>query len=216
MDEFHPQCVFSAIDAGSRYAWENQPLIAQWNLARLAEAILPLLHEDPEEAVAMAEDALMAFAPDYAAHCGAAFRAKLALPVDAPSSLVQDTLDLLARQQVDFTLFFTLLTRAAAAGDAAPLAALFRDGADFSAWYASWNEHARPDSLLPAMQAANPVLIPRNHLIEQAIRAANEGDFSVFHRLAKAWQEPWAPDAPADLQAAPEPHEKVHQTFCGT
>lgn len=222
MDAFHPKCVFSAIDRNGRYAWANQPGIAQWNLTRLAETLLPLISDDDEAAVDHAKAALQAFLPQFHRSYHRVFGDKLGLHSDSqsgegPQAFIENTLNLLAAQQVDFTLFFSHLTRHAAGGDTVSLAALFSDATVLNPWLEAWKQTAANHPRVEAMKAANPVLIPRNHRIEQAIQAAYRGDLAPFHRLVEAWQHPFE-DRPedVDLQAAPTTHEVVRQTFCGT
>lgn len=235
MDAFHPQCVYSAIDRHGRYAWGQQPTICQWNLTRLAETLLPLLAEEADTARGLAEQALGGFADRFQAHYLTGFRAKLGWAPESNgargaaagaaegAAFVKSTLATLAAQAVDFTLFFRHLTRVAAGQDgaAAEAAALFREPAAGAAWLAEWQAAVGRDGVsaaqLAAMRAVNPVRIPRNHRVEEAIRRAHDGDFGPFHRLVDALAEPYA-ERPefADLELAPLPHERVTQTFCGT
>jgi uncharacterized protein YdiU (UPF0061 family) len=217
MDTFHPRCVYSSIDSRGRYAWGSQPDIGLWNVTRFAETLLPLLSEDQSEAVKIAEAALSRYPGRFREQYVARFFAKLGLPPSAPAELIQECFDLLASQEVDFTLFFRHLTRVAAGGDPHTLAAMFSNGEPFEQWFAKWEREANPARHLADMRAANPVLIPRNHRVEQAIQAAYRGDFAPFHRLVDALVAPWAEHSEyADLETPPRPEEVVHQTFCGT
>jgi serine/tyrosine/threonine adenylyltransferase len=217
MDAFHPQCVFSSIDRRGRYAWGNQPDIGLWNITRFAEALLPLLAEDAGEATQIAEGVLSRYPERFGAQYIARFRAKFGLPPQAPVALIHTGLNLLAAQEVDFTLFFRNLIRAAGGEDSATLAAMFSDRVPFEEWFAQWRREANPDARLAGMRAANPILIPRNHRVEQAIQRGYSGDFAPFHRLVDALAAPYAEQAEyADLEAPPRPEEIVHQTFCGT
>jgi uncharacterized protein YdiU (UPF0061 family) len=127
----------------------------------------------------------------------------------------KETLAVLADQHVDFTLLFRQLTRVAAGEDSAALVDLFDSPEVGDQWLGQWREVARPD--VEVMRGANPVLIPRNHRVEEAIKQAYEGDFATFHRLVEAWAEPYAErEEYADLEKAPLEEEKVRQTFCGT
>ena len=119
MDAFHPRCVYSSIDSGGRYAWGSQPDIGLWNVTRFAETLLPLLSEDQSEAIRIAEAALSGYPGRFRSQYVARFRAKLGLPPEAPVELIEECLDLLAVQEVDFTLFFRHLTRVAGGGDPA-------------------------------------------------------------------------------------------------
>jgi uncharacterized protein YdiU (UPF0061 family) len=132
--------------------------------------------------------------------------------------LVQECLELLAAQQVDFTLFFRRLTRVAAGDDSGVLSGMFSSREPFEKWFAKWRgETAEASSRLAAMRCANPTLIPRNHRVEQAIQSAYAGDFAPFHRLIDALAAPYADQVEyADLETPPGPEEIVRQTFCGT
>ena len=217
MDGFRAKCVFSSIDTGGRYAWGNQPDIGLWNLTRFAETLLPLLSETESDAIALAQGALHTYAPRFGGQFGSRFRAKLGLPAEAPETLVSQCLDLLEAQQVDFTQFFRRLTDVAAEGAPAPLAAMFSDRGPFDVWFETWRREAEPAARLTEMRDANPVRIPRNHRVEQAIQGAYRGDFAPFHRLVEALATPYT-DQPdfADLELPPRPEEVVRETFCGT
>ena len=217
MDAFHSQSVFSSIDAGGRYAWGNQPDIGFWNVTRFAETLLPLLSEDPGEATKIAEAALSGYPKRFGGQYIARFRAKFGLPPEAPVALIQECLDLLSAQEVDFTLFFRHLTRVAGREDSQTLAAMFSFNEPFEKWFAKWCSDANPAKHLADMRAANPILIPRNHRVEQAIQSAYGGDFAQFHRLVDALAAPYVDQVEyADLETPPRREEIVHQTFCGT
>ncbi len=217
MEEFRPGCVFSSIDTRGRYSWGNQGNIAFWNLTRLAETLLPLISEDPEVAKEKAETVLERFPNLFGEQYVSRFQAKLGLVGDVSANLIQETLKMLDEQQVDFTLFFRRLTLAAEGSRSSAVGELFSDPLAFEKWFAEWEALSRGDAELEAMRAANPVLIPRNHRVEQAIQAAYRGDYSVFNRLVDAYADPFAEDsAYSDLEDRPLPGEVVHQTFCGT
>ena len=217
MDAFHSQCVFSSIDSGARYAWGNQSDIGLWNLTRFAETLLPLLSEDPSKATKIAEAALSGYPERFGGQYIARFRAKFGLPREAPVELIKECLDLLGTQAADYTLFFRQLTRVAGGDDSQTLTAMFRSSEPFGKWFAKWRREADPTKHLTDMRAANPILIPRNHRVEQAIRSAYAGDFAQFHRLVDALAAPYADQVEyADLETPPRPEEIVHETFCGT
>ncbi|HWO67940.1 MAG TPA: YdiU family protein, partial [Umezawaea sp.] len=165
MDAFDPATVFSSIDEGGRYAFGNQPAVAQWNLARLAEALLPLFSDDQEQGIALAVEALGAFREHFESAWSAGMRAKLGLPdgVD-DSALVDDLLALLRENHVDHTSFHRRLATAAR-GDAEPAREVFLDLAGIDAWLERWRA-LNPDAA--AMDRVNPVYVPRNHLVEEA------------------------------------------------
>ena len=226
MDAYDPATVYSSIDTVGRYAYGNQPRIAQWNLARLAETLLPLLAEDKDAAVKEANEALGGFSTRFETAYAAGLRRKLGLFQPRPDdlSLAQDLLERMARNGADFTLTFRRLCDAAASpdGDAA-VRSLFTDPSAFDDWAARWRhrlaeEGGEANERRAAMRAANPAFIPRNHLVEEAISAAvNNGDFSPFESLLTVLSTPYD-DQPAFGRYAepPRPDQIVHQTFCGT
>ncbi len=217
MEAFHPGCVFSSIDSRGRYAWGNQGNIAFWNLTRLAETLLPLLADEVDVAKEKAERVLQTFPDLFGEAYAQRFEAKLGLGEGVSRELIQEALQLLASQEVDFTLFFRRLTSVAGGGEKGSLEALFRDRAAFDAWFSKWERRREKEDGLCRMKASNPVLIPRNHRVEQAIQAAYRGDFSVFDRLVEAYRMPYVENFEyADLEALPRAEEVVRQTFCGT
>lgn len=217
MDVFHPKAVFSSIDRDSRYAWGNQPSIGIWNMSRFAECLQPLLHDDEATAHALTESALHDYSEQFRSAYSRRFRAKLCLPSSAPEEIIQESLTLIANQQVDFTLFFRRLTLVAAGEHPNQLKALFPDEAAFDHWFALWEPLSEPENLLAEMRAANPIVIPRNHRVEEAIQSAYRGNFTPFHRLHEALKQPYTEDlSRSDLETPPSPEEIVRETFCGT
>ena len=234
VEAYDPQAVFSSIDSRGRYAFGNQPGIAQWNLTRLAEALLPLFSDEPEEAAAQATAVVEAFPATYGRHFLAGQRAKLGLQRadDADdAALAADWLDLLHAGRVDFTLAWRRLGDAAA-GDDASLRALLADAGAAETWLARWRDRcARDDegsdagtatageSRAERMRRVNPWLIPRNHRVEEALAAASDnGDLGPFERLLAAVRHPWDETADNAPYAEPAPAEVTarYQTFCGT
>ncbi len=217
MEAFDPATVYSSIDTGGRYAYGNQPVVAEWNLARLAEALLPLFDHDQEQAVALGVESLGVFRRQYSTAWSAGMRAKLGLPEDlddaVTSPLVEELLTLLQNSHVDHTSFFRGLG-AAARGDAESTRGLFLDLAAFDAWVVRWR------SLGPnadAMDRVNPVYIPRNHLVEEALVAATEGDLDPLRRLLDAVATPYEERPGLERYAATAPKDfGAYQTFCGT
>jgi uncharacterized protein YdiU (UPF0061 family) len=218
MEAYDPGTVFSSIDAGGRYAYGNQPGAAEWNLARLAEALLPLLHNDQEQAVAFAVESLGAFRVLYRDAWTAGMLAKLGVAhcVEAAdaSDLVDVLLTLMQNSHVDYTSFFRNLG-AAAQGDDEPARGLFLDLSAFDAWLERWRG-LRPDG--DAMDRVNPVYIPRNHLVEHALAAATDGDLAPLERLLDAVGAPYDKRDDLENYAAPAPQEfgATYRTFCGT
>ncbi|ADE53126.1 protein adenylyltransferase SelO [Coraliomargarita akajimensis] len=219
MEQFHPQCVFSSIDQQGRYAWGNQAQIAYWNLTRFAETLLPLIHDDQDQAIKQAEQSLDAFPSVFESVYRDTFAAKLGLVPQQPGNpgLIKHTLEQLAEQQIDFTVFFRRLTRVAQGDDTAEFVALWQTEAAGRDWLQAWHNLAQPETQLSAMLGANPVRIPRNHQVERAIQAGYAGDFSPFHRLVDGLGQPFADQSEyADLETPAAPEERVTETFCGT
>lgn len=220
LDGYDPETVFSAIDTGGRYAYGNQPSITLWNLTRLAEALLPLLAEDTDAAVALAQTALEAFAPRFQAAYDTGIARKLGLAgnSEADTILGAEFLGLLGKQGADFTLSFRHLSRLKAGlADEAPLRAALGEDPALEEWLTRWT--ARSAATAPgAMLAVNPAYIPRNHRIAAAIAAAQEDDdFTLFDRLMAVLAQPFEERADvADYEDAPRPDERVRRTFCGT
>jgi protein adenylyltransferase len=207
LEAFDPATVYSSIDHAGRYAYGNQPAIAEWNLARLAEALLPLLDDNVELAV----EALGKFRPQYNAAFSAGMSAKLGVAADA--ALVNDVLALLRADHVDFTSFFRTLG-SAARGDAAPTRRFFVDLDGIDAWLARWRALG-PDA--EAMDRVNPIYIPRNHLVEEALTAATDGDLAPLESLVEAVTAPFDERPGLERYAAPAPPDfGAYQTFCGT
>jgi serine/tyrosine/threonine adenylyltransferase len=223
LDEYDPRKVFSSIDERGRYAYANQPGIGQWNIARLAECLLPLLDADEEKAIEAANGVLKDFGDTFQAAWLQAFRDKLGLAGEGEDDrvLVSDFLELMHQGEADFTLTFRTLSKIAGGAAVDTLTDLFTAPLGLSDWITRWRARIDDDRSAAerqaAMEAVNPALIPRNHRIEEAIAAAIYGDFSFFHRLVEAIAHPYAEDPEtADLRLPPKPEERVTRTFCGT
>ncbi|MFD1331158.1 YdiU family protein [Methylopila musalis] len=226
LDAYDPAASFSSIDEFGRYAYANQPNIGQWNLTRLAESLLPLLDPDPNAALEQARGLLKRYPELFNVAYLDGLRAKLGFAEgrEEDLSLVQDLLDLMARDRADYTLTFRRLARAAERpeGDAA-LNASFADAAGFDGWSARWRarlsaEGRAPDVVAAAMRRVNPAIIPRNHRVEAVIAAAVErDDFAPFEELRAATAAPYD-DRPAfAAYADPAPEDfGPYRTFCGT
>ncbi|SFF00849.1 YdiU family protein [Nitrosomonas sp. Nm166] len=219
MDAYDPNTVFSSIDHLGRYRYSNQPRIAQWNLARFAETLLPLIHPVQEKAITLAEEAIHAFPEIYQIHWTAGMRKKLGLFTDETEDieLIETLLAWMHKHRADYTNSFHAL-----ASKTLPEDAVFRD-AEFVAWHARWQTRLSRQSSsmnmsLCLMRANNPAIIPRNHRVEEALSAASEhGDYLLIHQLLAAVTNPYV-DAPehSDYRIPPAPSERVYQTFCGT
>jgi len=217
MDTFNPATVFSSIDHSGRYAYRNQPVIAQWNLARLAETLLPLIDADPGAAVEAATDALNTFAQRHDAYWTAGISAKLGL-AHADQQLLADLPTLLQTHGVDWTRFFRALS-SCVRGDDEPARSLFAEPVAFDTWASRWRAllPADRDAVAIAMDRVNPIYIPRNHHVEHALSAATDGNLAPFERLLEVLTRPfderpgltdYALGAPAD--------SNPHITYCGT
>jgi serine/tyrosine/threonine adenylyltransferase len=209
MEAYDPDTVFSSIDFWGRYAYGNQPVIAGWNLARFAESLLPLLSDNAEEAIALAENSFGAFRDEYDAAWTSGMRAKLGLAANVEAgvvaSLVDDLLLLMKESQVDYTSLFRQLSRTAR-GETGP--------AGFDDWISRWRALG-PDA--ESMDRANPIYIPRNHLVEEALTATTAGDLDPFERLLVAVTAPYHERPGFERYASPAPEDfGPYQTFCGT
>ncbi len=209
MDNYHPETVFSSIDRHGRYAYANQPRIAQWNLARLAHALLGLIDRDEARAAEQAQTIIDRFPALFEAAWLARMRAKLGLSTvhEHDRALIDDLLTWMAQSGADFTLTFRQL------GEATGLP---------PEWRARWRERlagegSDPEASRGRRDAVNPLYIPRNHQVEAVIAAALEGDLTPFHRLLEVVTQPWQTRAEwAGYARPPRPDEVVRETFCGT
>jgi serine/tyrosine/threonine adenylyltransferase len=217
MEAYDPETVFSSIDSWGRYAYGNQPSIAGWNLARLAEALLPLFADDQEQALAVANASLGGFGDQFQSALASGMRAKLgltdAMPDDTAVPLMNELIGQLQQSHVDFTSFFSHLITAAR-GDTEPARALFLDLPAFDSWQTRWRA-LNPDA--EVMGRVNPVYIPRNHLVEEALTAATEGDLAPLQRLLNAVTAPYEERPGQERYAEPAPEDfGKYRTFCGT
>ncbi|KAA0012936.1 YdiU family protein [Billgrantia pellis] len=226
MEQYDPKMVFSSIDEGGRYAYTNQPWIAQWNLARLAETLLPLIDADSERAVGVATELLERFPDRYEAEWLTVMRAKLGLEREETGdrTLIESLLDAMHKGRADFTQAFRHLAHAADSreGDTA-FGELFERPEVAEGWLASWRERLTQEPLSEGerarrMRMANPAFIPRNHRVQQALTAAmDEDDFGPFETLLEIVTRPFDDQPGREEYARPaEPTERVFRTFCGT
>lgn len=223
IDTYDPRAVFSSIDTGGRYAYGNQPGIAQWNLARFAETLLPLIDDNVDDAVPMATEEVNAFAGQYVNCWLDEMRTKLGLVTQAEEDLdlVESLFAAMADQQVDFTKLFRRLTKATV-GDATSALALFADNTQFATWLERWQQRLREEATDPAARVAamnrvNPVYIPRNHKVEEALEAAVAGDLSKFEKLLEVLADPFTERNEFGEYAEPAPDSfGPYVTYCGT
>ncbi|MBS0201526.1 MAG: YdiU family protein [Planctomycetes bacterium] len=217
MNVYRPETVFSSIDRHGRYAYGNQPAIAQWNLTRFAETLLPLLDADQEQSVAMATAVLGEFPALFQRYWLSGMRSKLGLQTAESDDLelIQSLLDWMQTTGADFTNTFRKLSDG-------PLIAEQDQDASFQEWHTRWllrlNREAGPmESVSARMQAVNPAVIPRNHQVEAALQAAEEqNDLSLFHRLVAVLSSPYELAPESNRYRDPPPDDDGYQTFCGT
>lgn len=219
MDIYDPETVFSSIDTHGRYAYGRQPAIAVWNLARFAETLLPLINEDQDRAVELAQNSVQEFKVLYESYWLAGMRAKLGLFGEEPGdgALVKDLLELMVQTSADFTNTFRSLTL-----DQFDNSRLF-DSDTFAEWHKRWQErlkrqHESKGTSQELMRSSNPAVIPRNHRVEAALEAAvKRDDYSVMHHLLKVLSNPYAysPEQ-EEYTTPPGPSVCRYRTFCGT
>ena len=225
MDSFDPAQVYSSIDEMGRYAYGNQPRIAQWNLARLAETLLSLFDDDADAAMKYAQSAIDGFSATFEAAYARGFRRKLGLLTehDGDLALGQELLACMATAKADFTLTFRALCNAAQGPEhEAKFRQLFTDQLAVGTWLTRWRARLAGDggdlqAQTALMRSANPMFIPRNHRVEEALAAATTGDFQPFEKLLTVLARPFdeQPDA-APYADPPRPEQVVRATFCGT
>ncbi|MFA4927301.1 MAG: YdiU family protein [Patulibacter sp.] len=233
MEAFAPGTVFSSIDHAGRYAYGNQPYLAQWNLARLAEPLVPLVDEDSDVAVEALTAVLSTFPERYSRYWLEGMRAKLGLPLELGGpvtesdeeavppdvALSNDLMALLQADGVDFTLGFRRLS-GILTGDDTWLRDQFTDREAFDAWTARWRVlvgDRDPQEVAVEMDRVNPLYIPRNERVEEALAAATEGDLEPFERLVEVIRSPFEEQADAERYATPAaPAGEPYRTFCGT
>ncbi|MCT8977059.1 YdiU family protein [Clostridium sp. CX1] len=219
MDTYDPATVFSSIDINGRYAYGNQPKIAAWNLARFAETLLPLLHDNEDKAVSLAQDTISDFPQLYHNNWIAGMRAKLGIFNEEPEdeSLIEELLSIMEKHGADYTNTFRALTF-----DSRSDMMLF-DTEEFAKWHEQWQQRLDRQKESKAsshqlMRDSNPAIIPRNHRVEEALEAAVKyGDYSVMEKLLKALSCPYAhsPEQ-ADYSTLPTKSNQPYRTFCGT
>jgi len=226
MDHYDANTVFSSIDHGGRYAYGNQPAIAQWNLARFAETLLPLIDADAEKAVELATEVVRGFMPGFDAQFLARMRRKIGLSTEHESDveLIRALFATMQSAGADFTLTFRRLAECAESrANDASMRELFAPSPGVEDWLRRWRERLASEPQGAAerranMRRVNPAFIPRNHRVEAALEAASvHGDFEPFHRLLGLLAHPFDDQAGyGEFEQPPSPGERVRQTFCGT
>ncbi|UXH46158.1 YdiU family protein [Rossellomorea vietnamensis] len=218
MDTYDPKTVFSSIDVQGRYAYGNQPPIAGWNLARFAESLLPILHPEQEESLKLAQEAVLEFPKLYEGHWLDGMRAKLGIfnEEEGDRALAEELLDLMHKHQSDFTNTFRSLTLGREKSEGF-------NTSDFTSWKERWKERlSRQDETMEAskqrMRTSNPSVIPRNHRVEEALKAAvEEDDLTVMNDLLAVLKDPYAYSTDQEEYCTlPSPTTRPYRTFCGT
>ena len=224
MDTYAPGTVFSSIDTGGRYAYANQPLILSWNMARLAETLIPLISPDKDRAIKVLTEALQRVQPLYETYWLAGMRTKIGLSTENSDDLglVNELLSVMEAGAADFTLVFRRLSQPLR-GDAGPVRQLFDDPTAFDIWALRWHDRLAKDKIAPeaiaqAMDRVNPIYIPRNHKVEEALSAAVDmEDMAPFTDLLAVLSHPFDEVPRNETYAAPAPFtDPPYQTFCGT
>ncbi|WP_139488140.1 protein adenylyltransferase SelO [Brevibacillus dissolubilis] len=218
MDVYDPETVFSSIDREGRYAYGNQPMIGGWNLARFAETLLALLHDNEDEALKLAQDAMNSYMELYNQNWLTGMRAKLGIfnEETEDATLVQDLLTIMHKYQADYTNTFRALTFDTM--EETPLAGT----SEFTEWQERYQarigrQQESKDASHQLMRNSNPAVIPRNHRVEEALDSAGRGDYTVMERLLAALSNPFA-HTPEQVEytTLPEPSSCAYRTFCGT
>lgn len=219
MDTYDPATVFSSIDRRGRYAYSNQPPIAAWNLARFAETLIPLLDENEERAIEIAQHEISNFTEIYQKNWMAGMRSKLGIfnEENNDEALFEELLDIMHKNAADYTNTFRALTLDELSG-----MKLF-DTDEFSKWHSKWQERLgrqmqTQNSAYGLMRSSNPAVIPRNHRVEEALEAAvNKGDYSVMEKLLKVLSNPFEySQEQKEYCTLPETSDLPYKTFCGT
>ena len=226
MDTFNRTQVFSSIDHSGRYSYGNQPQIVQWNLARLAETILPLIDKKQESAAELAKEVIEVYSERFQEYWFSGMRQKLGFLTSEPEDeiLIQSLLNTMQENEADFTLTFRRLCDAAFDKKMdRNLRKLFKDAGAYDKWSKSWRnrlsrESGPPEELTKLMRKVNPAVIPRNHRVEQALNAAVEHlDYEPFEKLVEVLSSPYEElEGQNEFMLPPKPEEHVMQTFCGT
>jgi uncharacterized protein YdiU (UPF0061 family) len=219
MDAYDPRTVFSSIDHGGRYAYGNQPAIITWNLARLAEAMLPLFDDDIDAAIESATEVLQTFPERFQSAWSAIMHSKLGLDADAPGGddVIGDLLALLGEQRVDYTMCLRSLS-SVVRGDTEPARSLFAEPDSFDAWASRWLALVGEDraAIADRMDRVNPVYIPRNHIVEEVLTAASWGDHEALAEFVDVVTHPFEQRPGLERYAQPAPDAGNYRTFCGT
>ena len=224
MDEYHPETVFSSIDRNGRYAYGNQPTIGRWNLIQLAQVLIHLLDKDREKARELAQESVNKYMNLLTKSYQNSMTLKLGICNSTPDDikLIKDLLDIMAEDKMDYTLTFRYLSDLAGDDSKNGVGDLVTLSEKFNFWLERWRRRLVLDAQTSIqrqarMYAKNPVFIPRNHLIEEAIQAAENGNLNLFHQLVDILKHPFEYKVALKKYALPpRPEQVVNETYCGT
>ena len=222
IDNFKKGAVFSSIDHMGRYSYENQPNILHWNIACLAQALLPLIAQNEGRALELAKEVIETFPSLYKEKEEAQMRPKFGFKksLKGDQSLIERFFRLLEENQLDFTLSFRRLSEMAGEPTEFSVSEFAGFPSSFDEWFKEWRmriEKEKNKEIQTEMLAKNPAIIPRNHMVEEAIKEATDGNFNLFRKLVTETANPFNLNAVnIDLAKKPRPDQTVRQTFCGT
>ena len=224
MDAYNPATVFSSIDVNSRYAYGNQPAILTWNLTRLAETLIPLVNTDKDESIKLLTEVLQLIKPVYTNYWLSLMRSKIGLSKEEQNDieLITNLLEIMEEEKTDFTNSFRLLSKALI-GDTQSIRKLFNNSRRFDGWMMIWQERisqegVAEEKIATSMNKINPIYIPRNHKVEEVLKAAvNENDMKPFSSLYSILQDPYKEIIGLESFSEPAPESNIpYKTFCGT
>ena len=224
MDAYNPATVFSSIDVNSRYAYGNQPAILTWNLTRLAETLIPLVNKDKDESIKLLTEVLQLIKPVYTNYWLSLMRSKIGLSKEEQNDieLITNLLEIMEEEKADFTNSFRLLSKALI-GDTQSIRKLFNNSRRFDGWMMIWQERisqegVAEEKIATSMNKINPIYIPRNHKVEEVLKAAvNENDMKPFSSLYSILQDPYKEIIGLESFTEPAPESNIpYKTFCGT
>jgi len=224
MDAYDPATVFSSIDVNGRYAYGNQPAILTWNLTRLAETLIPLVNKDKDESIKLLTEVLQLIKPVYTNYWLSLMRSKIGLSKEEQNDieLITNLLEIMEEEKADFTNSFRLLSKALI-GDTQSIRKLFNNSRRFDGWMMIWQERisqegVAEEKIATSMNKINPIYIPRNHKVEEVLKAAvNENDMKPFSSLYLILQDPYKEIIGLESFSEPAPESNIpYKTFCGT
>jgi uncharacterized protein YdiU (UPF0061 family) len=224
MDAYNPSTVFSSIDVNGRYAYSNQPAILTWNLTRLAETLIPLINKDKDESIKLLTEVLQLIKPVYTNYWLSMMRSKIGLSKEEKSDieLIANLLEIMEEEKTDFTLSFRFLSKSLI-GDSQTVRTLFNNSRRFDGWMMIWKERISQEGITEekiatSMDKVNPLYIPRNYKVEEALKAAVfENNMKPFNKLYDVLQNPYQEINGLESFSDPSPESKIpYKTFCGT